>query len=324
MRQISFYIAFVLCLFFFNACKDELIEADKLPELIKFEDKNLEVSPGNYALLDLDKNFPTGGTAIITVKNANILQGKIMLTSDGYLVYQAPITLGEEIILLEITPDGGTPAVEAKVKMSITNQPTGTSNCYRNLDVFVVPAIGSVTITPNMLTRNDTTCGNVPSGDIEFLFMPNELPYTINGDDITVSPLQGGIDLDVMVYKGNYTNQDSAYFGIVFLTNQAGCFPWPINDVFEVTASPDSSYYTLNVLANDYLCDYPRDSVDVEPFFSGAAQGTFEVTSNEDIRYFPPANATYPLQVNFNYVFTIRKRSGMASTYTSVGLKINP
>ena len=308
-----------------EACKDRLIADDELPGLTQFKDKNFEVAPGQYTLFDVNKNFPLGGSAIITVKNAATLQGKIVLTKDGYLVYQAPSIVGEETIILEIAPESGGEAAEAKVKMAIKNLPTGTGDCYRNLDFFLISANASVTITPEMILKNDTTCGNTPTGDVEILFTPRELPYTQNGNQITVNSSPGGIDFDGFLYKGTYANQDSAYLGFVFLTNQAGCTPWPIDDIYEIKASPDSAYYTLDILANDQLCDYPLDSVSIGALgFTSTPKGTAEIINNRFIRYYPPAGATLPLTVSFDGVWYVRKRNGSGSTGFYVYLTLKP
>lgn len=325
MRYITIFTALALALALFSACKDRLIADDELPGLTQFKDKNFEVAPGQYTLFDVNKNFPLGGSAIITVKNAATLQGKIVLTKDGYLVYQAPPTVGEETIILEIASESSGETAEAKVKMAIKNLPTGTGDCYRNLDFYQVPANGSVTITPAMMLKNDTTCGNAPNGDVEILFTPKELPFTLNGNAITVNSAPGGIDFDGVLYKGTYANQDSAYLGFILLTNQAGCTPWPIDDNYEIKASPDSAYYTLDILANDQLCGYPLDSVKIGALsFSSTPKGTAEIINNRYIRYYPPAGATLPLTVSFEGVWFIRKRNGSSSTGFYVYLKLKP
>lgn len=325
MRHITIFTALTLALALFSACKDRLVSDDELPGLTKFKDKNFEVAPGQYTLFDVNKNFPLGGSAIITVKNAASLQGKIVLTKDGYLVYQAPSIIGEETIILEIAPESGGEASEARVIMEIKNLPTGTGDCYRNLDFFPVPAVGNITITPEMILRNDTNCGFTPTGDVEIIFTPVELPFSLNGNQITVNPLPGGTDFDGFLYKGTYANQDSAYLGFVWLTNQAGCTPWPIDDNYEIKASPDSAYYTIDLLANDQLCNYPYDSVRIGGVdFTDTPKGTVEIINNRFLRYYPPPGATLPLTVSFDGVWFISKRNGSSATGFYAYLKLKP
>jgi hypothetical protein len=307
---------------FFFQCKNKFTTSDEQPSTQTLGDTEMSVRPQSFGLLDLKKNFRIASTAVFKVKNGVDLKGKFTITKDGYLAYTAPEKIGQEIIELEVSDTETGEAQLARVLVNIESTPINYGPCYVDIGV---EAVGSTPLTfdLNKYIQEDTLCGNTPTGEFEVIFPPVELQYTVDGSQVTVYPNPGGIDMDYIAYKGNYIGQDSSYIRVIFLTNQTGCFPYPIWDNYQFQYSPDSTSYVMDVMENEQLCGLPQDSSWVYGLSKyDLPGGTLSLEQRRYVRFTPNASFQLPFAISFEYFARVERRLGSVLASSLVGLEI--
>jgi hypothetical protein len=323
MKKISILCTIVLFTTLFLQCKNHFLEADKLPEQSALQDKEIKVAKNDYVLLDLTENFITGEKSVFKVKNIALTKGQFKITRDGYLVYKAPDQVLTDELEIEIKSIESGEVRDVSVFFEVSSTPIGSSNCYQTLElvsIFNTP----VTLNMNDWIAKDTLCGNKSSGEFEPIFEPYEMPYKIENGQLTLTPNPGGLDIDFLVLKGIYANNDSAYIKVLVLLNRTGCSVYGVHDNFNIQYSSNSLTYSLNVLDNDLFCPFAtKDMAQILEINGTPKFGTVQISPNQKtLEYKVNPSFTLPIKEEFSIKVRYNKTNGFADAYTNVNLSI--